>query len=282
MSNADTDFNNLLETFGTLLPSVYSKKAFIEYIERWLKLRGNVGEKYIFQAGPGLTVTVKVDALGQNVVKYSIVSTDHPTANVPITSAEYGESFAIGELSALLTVTRRSFALKEITWADVIPNLQLEGLALATILEGQTFQQVVANQTPVNGETTIGAVAGTFSDINGNGGSLNLSLTRQTRHFWGVISNSSDPIVPTVGFSSNLGSLPRQIPVDHSGWDTHLVVITTDNIEVFANGFGVGIIKLSGQMLNPYAEDLSYAKAYNVYISTGKATGEYIYTTQQI
>jgi hypothetical protein len=267
MSNSNTPIPQL----GILDESVYSKRRFIEYITNLLKQEDELIVDDEFEAGNKLQVDTETlpGGVGKKVT-YRYQEVVVPVGNVTQFTAEYGKAYSSGELSIALNVTRKTYPLKEILFPQSIPAVNEDQAALSGYSDGQTYTANVTNLNAVDGNATVLASGGSYKDINNNGGSLVSSINRQTRHFYGIVTNLEVPDNATIlSLNSNLGSLPGSISVDHGAVPTRLCIVTTNNnVVVTASGFEVGMQKWSSQIINPYAADPSYEKSYNIYIQT--------------
>lgn len=255
---------------GILDPTPWSSREFIEYISKYLKQDDTLFVENEYNAGNKLVVASEPlpGGSGQKVT-YTYQEVDIPVGSVGQFTAEYGKSYAVGEANMLISVTRKTYPLKSILFPQGSPEINEDTDSLAGYAEGSEYSQNVTNINPIDGNATVMATGGSFSDINDNGGLLSSNITRRTRHFYGLVTDLEVPDNATIlAMSSNLGSMPSSISVDHGAVPTRLCIVTTGDVVVSANGFEIGMQKFASQVINPYAADPAYSKTYNVFIQT--------------
>ena len=273
--------DNYVEDFpGGLIPSVYSKKKFIEFIKKYLDYQSSVIPKYLFKAGSNMAVDVIDAGVDKKQVTYSYFSSTPPTASVVVTpsTAEFGQKFQPGGININTTVNRKTYPLKSITWTSGInPTISETLLTLENIIDGGLYNKISTNSIILNGSDTAVAAGGAYIDTTDTGGSLQAAISRTTRHFWGNISGQ-DAIFNPRGplMDSILGSIPQFIDVDHGATPSYMVIATTSTIKVFVNGVPIDMLKRV-ENISSYSADMSYVKQYNIYIAYYKSTGPFTY-----
>lgn len=283
METVKINEENLAEKLGLLDKTGYSKKVFIEYIKKFLREEQVLAPSYEFRAGADMAVNVTDLGGGKVRVTYRYEKGDAPTATVTAFVAEFGKEFPVNTEDITFSVTRRSYPLKEIRWDTVVPSVLRNQEQLSNIAVGSSYTQTVKNALPIDGNGTTLATGGTYSDQSGKGGALQSIITRRTRHFWGASLELNGPYpIHDQEFSSVLGTMPSEITVDHGRVPAHLVIVSTDNIEVTAKGITVGMQKVSNVPTACYQPNLAYSRNYNIYISTGKTTGIYTFGIKRL
>ena len=263
--------------FPSLDPTVYSQRKFIEYIKKFLTSEEGIKQLYTFTEGTDISITTTEINENKTDVLISYQKSVAPSGSITQFTEEYGKAIAIDEKNITITVNRKTHPLKEILHPNVNPAVSLDQAALADILKDQSKVINVTNAIALDGNGTQLAVGGSFEDTGGSAGTLDCIVTRRARHFWGTSAdNTGNENWTGGGFTSQLGSLPSKITVDHGFQKSYLVIASTQDILVLANGLEVGMTKLT-MNINPYAADQSYEKSYNIYISSSTSTGPYTY-----
>lgn len=276
---------NYEKDMGNLIPTIYSSKKFIEYIAKYLKNNDEgLQHEYVFEAGNKMAVNIVQLNKNKTKVTYSYNEGNPPVGSVNNFTAEYGKQFASGELDLHVKVTRKSYPLKLIEWASqVTPVIYEDQVSLGNLQLNQSYTKTIHNANALGPEETLVATGGKYEDMYGQSGTLESHITRQARQFWGSILNTTDSYdIHDSSFNSTLGGLPHEITIHHGSTPSHFIIVTTQNIEVYANGMKIGMTKESNVNQNPYSPDLTYTKPYNVYTSTGKSTGDYKYTIKTV
>lgn len=278
-------FDNYEEESGTLIPTIYSSRKFIEYIARYLRDNSILSDSGVipnFEFAAGSKLMVNTVDLGNNKSKvtYSYNDATPPTGSVNNFTAEYGVQFAPGELTMNVSVNRKSYPIELVEWlSGVAPAIQENKTTLSSIEVGSSYTKSITNADQIGPEDTLVASGGVYEDTYKQGGSLSSSITRKSRQFWGAINSTIDVYdIHGADWNDSLGTLPSQLTIAHGSSPTHFIIVSSQNIEVFANGMQVGMTKQTNVAKSPYLADLSYSKNYNVYISTSKSTGDYTYT----
>ena len=275
---------NHIERLGGLDPSVYSEKKFIAYIARYLREEGWLDQEFEFLAGNKMEV--KVVELGDRKAKvvYSYNDGAGPMGSVTSFTAECGEEFAPGKLEIEISVTRKSYPLKFIRWQEgVLPAINEDVNSLAGLKLDQEFKTISSNASHIGPNETLVAKGGRYEDIYGQFGLLQSLISRRIRHFWGSIpSRNFEYDIHDSNWDNVLGGLPGEITIKHGTSPSHFIIATTGNIEVFAQGLKVGVSSYKGVIINPYQANLDYGKAYNIYISTSRSTGDYTYIVKKV
>lgn len=275
--------DNYLREFGTLDPSVYSKKKFIDYIVKLLVgsdgVEGALGtvKTYEFVAGKDIKIatTSISDSVDQVVVSYE--ESDDPTLTVPSLSYEYGVPLAAGALTLTVTIKRGTYTITSFTITGIDTPVSMSIADFYDLLEGETTTVQFTNGA-VGGTDTVVATA-TVQDYNGSSASKNVTITRQYRQFYGTLSSNTPYLSHTTlhdSMESVLGDLSGYITVNHGTTDTYLIIATTEDIEVYASGFRVTMDQYTVQV-SPYEGDTTILKSYNVYVSEHTLTGSYTY-----
>ena len=276
---------NYEEDMGNLIPTIYSSKKFIEYIAKYLKNNDDgLQHEYVFEAGNKMAVNVVQLTENKTKVTYSYNEGISPVGAVNNFIAEYGKQFAPGELDLNVEVTRKSYPLKLIEWvSQITPVIYEDKISLSNLQLNQSYTKTVHNANSIGPEETVVATGGKYEDMYGQSGTLESHISRQARQFWGSIVNTTDSYdIHDPSWNTALGRLPNEITISHGSTPTHFIIVTTQNIEVYANGMKIGMTKESNIDQNPYNPNLTYTKPYNVYISTGTSTGDYTYTIKTI
>lgn len=279
-----TILKNLENNMGSLIPTVYSSKKFIEYISKYLKGEDGLQHEYVFKGGNKISVDVVRLSENKTQITYSYNEGNPPIGSVNNFNAEFGQEFAPGELDINIEVIRKSYPLKLIEWtSEVSPTVYEDKISLSYLQLDQAYTKTTQNANAIGPEDTLVASGGKYEDIYGQSGTLETRINRQTRHFWGTLDDPNATYdIHGVDWINSLGNVPKEITIQHGSTPTYFIIVTTQDIEVYANGMKVGITKATAVPQNPYKSNLTYSKTYNVYISTSKSTGAYTYTIKTI
>ena len=265
---------------GGLLPSVYSRKKFLEFIEKYLTHKGLLATSYSFEAGNNLIVEMTSSGNNNKSIKYSYLASLPPVGAVSVSPStfEYGHVVEPGDLTISVNITRKTYPLNNVTWLvglDPVINAVKDDLSNLAI--DAVFSTHSHNSNSIDGNSTYVAAGGSFKDTINSGGTLQCYISRVARNFWGHVINLDDPIDLST-FHSCLGPLPSALEIDHGVLPSYYVIVTVQDIKVYASGFTEVVTKQSNQSVRPYIADPSFTMPYNIIKSTGTSTGKYTYT----
>ena len=262
-----------LKEFEGLDASIYSKKKFIEFIARYLKSQGGISNEYTFSAGKNMRVDAVELSDTLTNVHIAYEKSLPPTGNITQFTAEYGQTFARGEKTIELSVTRKTYPLEFVRQPELLPAINLTKEELDYLQNGDTLNASGSNDNVIGPDDTIMADGGSFSDTTEQTGSLISRITRKTRSFWGMsaLKDPSEDFFNEDKFQSGLSGVPSKISV-YTGSAArgfikeYLTIVTTGNVKVFQNGGEILMDKVTAN-IGSYQGDPSYRKTYNIFTS---------------